>query len=344
VAFSNEPILRVTAPITQAQFVESRIINLLNFAIMVASKAARCVVAASGKLLVDFGLRRAHGAEAGLHAARASYLAGFAGTATVLASCRYGIPAFGTMAHSYVQSHDSEESAFQAFAVSQPADVTFLIDTYDTIAAARKVVQLAPQLRERGVTIKAVRLDSGDLAAQARGVRRVLDEGGLPRVAIFCSGGIDEYVIRTTLAAGAPIDGFGIGTHLTTSADAPYLDSAYKLQEYAGMPRRKRSEGKATWPGRKQVYRIYDGEGYMVRDIVGLEDERREGCALLEPVMKEGKRLSASPSLETLRTRAAAELARLPPRLKALEDARDAFRVEISPDVVRLARAVDRRT
>ena len=286
VFFPNEPIFRVTAPLPQAQLVESRLINLLHFQTLIASKAARSVLVAPNKLLVDFGLRRAHGAEAGLLAARASYLVGFAGSATVLAAPLFGVPIFGTMAHSFIQAHDEESIAFEHFAHSLPENVILLIDTYDTEAAAEKVVQLAPKLERDGIKIKGIRLDSGDLAEHAFKVRRILDEGGLGHVTIFASGSVDEYVLERLLQKKAPIDGFGIGTHMDTSADAPYLDCAYKLVEYAGKARRKRSEGKALWPGRKQVYRSYDHAGFMVGDVLSLEDDKLQGEALIRPVMK----------------------------------------------------------
>ena len=256
--FPDEPILRVTAPMPEAQLVESRVVNFLHFQTVIATKAARCVMAAPGKLLVDFGFRRAHGSEAGLLAARASYLAGFNGTATVQAAPEFGIPVYGTVAHSFIQAHDSEMEALERFAHSQPGNVVLLIDTYDTEAGAEKVVTLASRLREQGIAVKAVRLDSGDLAEHARRVRKILDDGGCQDVRIFSSGGLDEFALQDFLRSGAPIDGFGIGTRLDTSSDAPYLDCAYKLVEYAGIPRRKRSEGKATFPGRKQVYRRFD--------------------------------------------------------------------------------------
>lgn len=343
VCFPHEPLVRVTAPIAQAQLVESRIINLLHFQTLVASKAARCVLAAPGKLLVDFGLRRAHGAEAGLLAARAAYLAGFTGTATVLAGARFGIPLYGTMAHSYIEAHDVEADAFDAFARCHPGNVVLLLDTYDTEAAARKVVALAPALARRGIHIASVRLDSGDLAAHARSVRAILDAGGLAQVRVFASGNLDEVRIAALLADGAPVDGFGIGTHLTTSGDAPFLDCAYKLEEYAGRARRKRSEGKPTWPGRKQVYRRHDGDGRMCGDTVALEGDPPDGTALLVPVMRAGKRLIPADNLASARARAGAELARLPAPLRALDPA-EPYPVRIAPSLHALAREVDRRT
>jgi len=322
VFFENEPILRITAPLPQAQLVESRLLNILHFQTLIASKAARTLLLAPGKLLVDFGLRRAHGAEAGLLAARASYIAGFAGSATVLAEQKFGIPSFGTMAHSFIQSYEDEEAAFAEFARSRPANVTLLIDSYDTIAAARKVVHLAPQLAAEGITIRAVRIDSGDLDVLSRRVRQILDEGGLREVRVFASGGIDDERLASLIAAGAPIDGFGIGTSLTTSSDAPALDCAYKLEEYAGVPRRKRSAGKATWPGCKQVWRRLGADGRLAGDTLSLEGDRHDGEPLLMPVMQKGKRLQRSPSLAAIREHAARELARLPDTLRGLDGER----------------------
>ena len=345
VFFANEPILRVEAPIGQAQFIESRLLNLLNYSCLIASKASRCVLAAPGKLLVDFGLRRAHGAEAGLLAARSSYLAGFSGTATVLAGQQFGIPVFGTMAHSYIEAHEGEADAFKQFAASYQGGLTLLIDTYDTERAAARVVSFAPELRRLGGDLVSVRLDSGDLAEHARKVRAVLDEGGLGRVRIFASGNLDESRISALLDSGAPIDGFGVGTLMSTSADMPYLDTVYKLEAYAGLPRRKRSEGKATWPGIKQVYRFRGADGKIVRDLVALADEPVEGGGepQLQAVMREGKRLSAPIPLSELRNHAEAELSRLPYVLRSLETLPPAksYPVEISSGLHRLARELD---
>jgi nicotinate phosphoribosyltransferase len=339
VFFPDEPILRVTAPLAQAQLVETRLINLLHLQTLIASKAARSVLMAPDKLLVDFGLRRAHGAEAGLLAARATHIAGFAGTSNVLAGQQFGIPMFGTMAHSFIQAHDDETLAFEHFAHAQPDNVVLLIDTWDTEAAARKVVELAPRLARDGIRIKGVRIDSGDLAEHARRVRAILDAGGLRDSIIFVSGDLDEDVLRDLLAVGAPVDGFGIGTRVDTSSDMPYLDCAYKLQEYAGKPRRKRSEGKATWPGRKQVYRRHDADGRMAGDVVTLEDDSQAGEALLAPVMLRGRRLAPTPSLKEVRLHAAANLARLPEPLRRLQ-AID-YRVEIAPALRELAARID---
>ena len=343
VFFPEEPILRITAPLLQAQLVESRLINILHFQSMIASKAARIVLAAPGKLMVDFGFRRAHGAEAGLMAARASYLAGFAGTATVLAEQRFGIPTFGTMAHSFIQAHDDEAVAFEHFARSRPDNLTLLIDTYDTEAAARKVVALAPRLQADGISIRAVRLDSGDLIELSKRVRRVLDDGSLGNVAIFVSGGLDEDAIAAMMRAGAPIDGFGVGTSLTTSSDAPALDCAYKLEEYAGLARRKRSAGKVTWPGRKQIWRTSGADGRFAGDVLSLEDDGGEpGEPLIIPVMRGGRRLAKPPTLAAIRTRAAHDLERLPDPLRRLEPGAS-YPVRVGDRLVELAADFDRR-
>lgn len=343
VCFPNEPILRITAPLPEAQLIETRIINLLHFQTLIASKAARMVLAARDKTLIDFGLRRAHGAEAGLLAARASYLAGFTGSATTLANACFGVPIFGTMAHSFVQAHDDESSAFLHFARSRPEHTVLLIDTYDTEQGAQKVVDLAPRLAQLGIEVRGVRLDSGDLADHARKVRRILDDAGLQAIQIFASGGLDEAILRDHIAAGIPIDGYGIGTSLTTSADAPALDCAYKIQEYDGKPKRKRSEGKATWPGRKQIYRRYGANGTMVEDVLTLEDDVQDGDALIAPVMRAGVRIGPLPTLAETRERVADQLARLPEDLRRLDPT--AFHsVRVSATLQALAAAVDRVT
>jgi nicotinate phosphoribosyltransferase len=342
--FPDEPILCIIAPLPQAQLVESRVMNLLHFETLIASKAARSVLVAPNKLLVDFGLRRAHGAEAGMLAARATYLAGFAGSSTMLAGMAYGLPTFGTMAHSYVQAHGDEASAFEHFARSHPGNAILLIDTYDTEAAAAKVVVLARKLQAEGIGIKGVRIDSGDLAMHARKVRHLLDEGGLHEATIFASGNLDEYRLQELLSGGAPIDGFGVGTALDTSSDAPALDCAYKLQEYAGQARRKRSEGKSTWPGRKQVYRRYDADGRMAGDVVALaEDDPQQGEPLLREVMRNGQRIAASPPLDELRRQALAAYAKLPTGMAGLDAVRP-YPVGISDALRELARQVDSAT
>ena len=343
VCFPNEPLIRITAPLPQAQLVESRLINILHFQTLIASKAARMVLAAPGKILSDFGLRTAHGAEAGLYSARASYLAGFAGAANVLAGERYGVPIVGTMAHSFVQVHDDEMSAFENFARARPQGVILLIDTYDTEQGARKVVELAPRLAADGIAIRGVRIDSGDLTAMARKVRGILDEGGLSEVIILVSGGINEDVLQTMMKEKAPIDGFGIGVNLAASVDVPALDCAYKLQEYAGKPKRKLSEGKATWPGRKQVWRAYDADGRMRGDILSLENDRQPGEALIVPVMRAGTRVAPVPTLAQIRERAAGDLKRLPGPLARLESGFE-YPVNVADALTALAKQIEAKT
>jgi len=341
VIFPDEPIARVTAPLPEAQLLETRLINLLHFETVIASKAARMVLAAGDRTLIDFGLRRAHGAEAGLLAARASYLAGFAATATTPADWMYGIPITGTMAHSFIQAHDDEAAAFLAFARSRPDNVVLLLDTYDTESAAHRVVHIAPTLANEGIAIRGVRLDSGDLEAEAVLVRQILDRGGLSSVRIFASGGIDEDVLQRHVSNSAPIDGYGIGTSLTTSTDAPALDCAYKLQEYAGRPRRKLSTGKTTWPGRKQVFRRYGSNGTMVGDMLTLEGQAGSGEALIRPVLEHGERVLPYPGLQAARALAASQLESLPAHLKRL-DSTPAYPVLVAEPLKALAEQADR--
>ena len=345
VCFADEPLLRIVAPLREAQLVESRVMNLVHYSTLVASKAARSALAAPGRLLVDFGLRRAHGAEAALLSARASYLAGFAGTATVEAGRAFGIPVFGTMAHSYVQAHADEATAFERFARAHPANAVLLIDTYDTERGAQKVVELAARLAREGIAIKGVRIDSGDLGAHARRVRAILDAGGQRDVTIFASGNLDEYRLAELVGARAPIDGFGIGTRMNTSADAPYLDCAYKLEEYDGRPRRKRSEGKATWPGRKQVWRRLDAQGRLAGDVLSLATEAPPSGAspLLAPVMRGGRPVAPLPALATSRARARDELSRLPERLRRMDEA-PPYEVEVTSGLRALAAEIDAET
>lgn len=342
VFFANEPILRVTAPLPQAQLVESRLINILHFQTLIASKAARIMLAAPNKLLVDFGFRRAHGAEAGVMAARASYIVGFAGTATVLAGKDFGIPLYGTMAHSFIEAFDDEMDAFASFARARPDNLVLLLDTYDTEAAAHKVVALAPRLKAAGITIRGVRLDSGDLVALSRRVRAIFDAGGLTNVTIFASGGLDEDQLADFARQSAPIDGYGVGTSLTTSSDVPALDCVYKLQEYAGLARRKRSLKKATWPGRKQVWRRYGADGRLAGDEIAVVGDEKAGKPLIELVMQNGRRVRASPSLDEIRHHAKRELDGLPETLRSL-DQTATYPVDVAEDLKELAATVDRR-
>ncbi|WP_028584351.1 nicotinate phosphoribosyltransferase [Desulfogranum mediterraneum] len=341
--FPDEPILRVSAPLPLAQLVETRIINILQFQSMIASKAARIRLIEPKAMLMDFGLRRAHGAEAGLLAARASCLAGFDGTATVEAGRLFGLPIFGTMAHSFIQAHDSEQEAFRHFAASQPDNVVFLIDTYDTIKGAQNVVALAGELAAKNIPIKGVRIDSGDLVAGAFQVRKILDQAGLREVKILLSSSLDEYSLAEITAAGAPVDGYGIGTKMITSADYAFLDCSYKLVEYAGTGRRKRSQGKETWPGRKQVFRQYDDQGLLSKDCLTLDSDRLPGRPLLQPVMAEGQPLAQLPDLESCREHARAELASLPESMRTIEQV-PLPELEIAPALLRLTREVDQES
>ncbi len=318
VFFASEPVLRVVAPLPQAQLLESRIVNLLHYQTLVASKAARCRLAAGDAELIDFGLRRAHGAEAACLATRASHIAGFDATATVEAARRYGIPVVGTMAHSFVQAHELEEDAFRSFARCFPQDLMLLIDTYDTRRGAYRAAKIARELQQSGVHLQGVRIDSGDLAQEARHVRDILDHEGCRQTRIMVSGNVDEYVIAQMRAARVPIDTYCVGTRLTVSEDAPALDCAYKLQQYAGRPCRKRSLWKETWPGPRQTFRQYDAHGCIAMDVLGCADEAREGRELLHRVMTNGRRTAPSPSLQAVRTHCARELATLPPALHTL--------------------------
>ena len=340
VFFASEPVLRIEAPLPEAQLVESRIVNLLHYQIMVASKAARCRLAAGEKQLVDFGMRRAHGAEAACLAARASYLAGFDATATVAAAQGYGIPAVGTMAHSFVQAHELELDAFRNFVRCRPQNPTLLIDTYDIARGARHVVELIHELKGQGIAVQGVRIDSGDLALEALRVRAMLDSEGCREVRILVSGGIDERSITALRQARAPIDVFCVGTHLSVSDDAPALDCVYKLHQYAGRPCRKRSIAKETWPGPRQVHRQYDPHGRIAIDVLGCADEVCEGHALLQEVMVNGYRKAPAPALIDLRKHCREELDSLPVELRSLHS-KGRAPTKVSPRQHELAAMVD---
>jgi nicotinate phosphoribosyltransferase len=315
--FAQEPIVRVTAPIAQAQLIETAALAFVNFQTSIASKASRVVTAAAGRSVMEFGARRAHGLEAALYAARSAYLAGAAGTSFVEAGRRFGIPLSGTMAHSWVMSAPSEADAFADYTGLFGAHSVLLLDSYDTLAAARLIV--SSRLKPAGV-----RLDSGDLAALSREVREILDAGGLSSTKILASGDLDEFAIAALLDEGAPIDGFGVGTRLATSEDAPALGGVYKLVEVEenGVRRRvmKRSEGKATWPGRKQVWRVMRGET-AVRDLVTFEDEPPvpDAMPLLRQVVRSGFRVPEDMSLATARARCLRLVAELPPETRGLD-------------------------
>jgi nicotinate phosphoribosyltransferase len=314
VVLADEPLLEVTAPLPQAQLVETALLNYLTFQTALASKAARCRLAAAGRIeLVEFGFRRTHGIDAGIAAARLAALAGFSATSNVEAARRHDLRCSGTMAHSYIEAFPSELEAFRAFAHDLPSQTTFLVDTYDTLSGVAHAIQV---IKELGLeTRSAIRLDSGDLASLARASRVMLDSAGLTRVRILVSGGLDEHDLARLVANGAPVDAAGVGTRLGVSADAPYLDSVYKLVTYDGRPVAKQSEGKATLPGAKQVFR-----GPGLRDVLGLRDDPApEGTRpLLQPMMAGGRRVLPPGSLAQARARLEADLAALPASAKDL--------------------------
>lgn len=341
VFYPDEPIIRVSAPIAEAQLAETRLINFLHYQTLVATKAARMRLAAPEANLIDFGLRRAHSGEAGLLAARACYIAGFGGTATVPAARTFDIPIYGTMAHSFIQAHDDERQAFVNFATARPDQTVFLLDTYDTEQAAEKVTALAPALADEGIEVRGVRLDSGDLADHAHKVRKILDDAGLQATRIVASGGIDEFELQELTGKKAPIDAYGIGTSLVTSDDAPALDCAYKLKAYAGRARRKRSEGKAFWPGATQAFRRYGDDGRMVEDTVGRADDKLDGVPLARPIVREGKLIEPLPPLDDTRHHCEAELATLPDHLRRLEPFPH-YPVSVTQSLRQLADDVDR--
>ncbi len=328
--FAQEPVLEVTAPIIEAQLLETLVLNVIQMETLIASKAARCVCAARGKDLIDFSLRRTHGVDAGVKVARASYLAGFLGTSNMLAGKIYGIPVFGTMAHSYVTSFSSEMDSFLAFARTFPDNVVLLIDTYDTLCGARKAVEVARLLAAEGKKVRGVRLDSGDLVQLSREVRTILDDAGFRDVKILVSGSLDEFRLQELLEAGAAIDVFAVGTRMGVSADAPYFDIVYKIVEYGHRPLLKLSSGKKTWVGRKQVFRSYDKEGKMREDLLGLmEEDHRGGEPLLEVIIANGELVRSPESLALLRERFRQEWETLPQPYRAL-DTKAKYPVRIS--------------
>ena len=308
VVLAGEPLLEVTAPLPEAQLAETYVLNRLSHQTVIASKAVRCVLAAAGHPVVDFSLRRTHGPGAGFQAARLGAMAGFAGTSNVAAATALDVPAVGTMAHSYVEAFEDEEEAFRAFARTHPGPVTFLVDTYDTEEGVRVAARVLRDL-DRGPGC-AVRLDSGDLGALAVRARSLLDGAGLPDVRITVSGGLDEYAVERLVRSGAPVDVYAVGTRVGVSADAPYLDSAYKMVEYDGRPVMKLSSAKVTAPGPKQVFRRPG-----CADVIGLAGERppHDGTPLLETVMRDGRRTGDRAGLGECRARLAADLAALPP-------------------------------
>jgi nicotinate phosphoribosyltransferase len=344
VVFADEPMLEVTAPVLEAQLVETALLNLLHAQTVLASKAARSVLAAQGRGLAEFGLRRTHGLDAGLKASRAALLAGFDSTSNVLAGRTWGLELSGTMAHSFVTAFPTEAEAFRAYARAFPDAAVLLLDTYDTVAAARKAVEVARGLAAEGHHLAGVRLDSGDLAVLSRAVRTVLDEGGCSGVKILVSGGLDEHDIAALLAAGAPIDGFGIGTRLSTSADAPSVDLVYKLVRLDGRDVLKLSEGKRTWVGPKQVVRRLGPDGRLAGDVLALAEESLppDANGLLETVMRDGEPARPHPTLAESRARCAAQLATLPEGLRRLTNP-EAYVPVPSDELRRRQREAERR-
>ena len=342
VVFPSEPLIRITAPLIEAQLVETFLLNTVNLQTMIATKASRVVHAAKGKTVIEFGSRRVHGIDAGMKVARCSYIAGCQGTSNVLAGLNYNIPIFGTMAHSFIMSYENELDAFRAFAQTFPDKSTLLIDTYDDVAGAEKAIIVAKELEKQGCRLGGVRLDSGDLAVLSKKVRSMLDNRDLEYVRIFASGDLDEFKIAELLKKDAKIDAFGVGTKMGTSADRPYVDVIYKLSEIASSdgifsPVMKLSKGKVTLPGRKQVFRFKDQTNTFQRDLIGLADEKTEGEPLLIEVMKKGEIIYDLPSLEEIRTTATKNLSSLPAKYKELTNA-PKYTVEISKNLKTLVR------
>jgi nicotinate phosphoribosyltransferase len=326
IVFPNESLIRVTAPIIEAQLIESFLLNNVNVQTMIATKASRVVNVAQGRSIIEFGLRRTQGADAGMKAARCSYIAGCNGTSNVLAGMKYGIPIFGTMAHSFVMFFDTEIEAFRAFARTFPSKSLLLIDTFDDIAGAEKAAIVAKELQKKGQKLLGVRIDSGDLVEISKKVRTLLNAKGLNYVKIFASGDLDEYKIENLLSKGAKIDAFGVGTRMSTSEDRPYVDVIYKLcekmdKEGRFAPTMKLSKGKVTFPGRKQVFRVKDSKGYFLKDMIALHNEKCSGEPLLVKVMEKGEIVYNLPTLEEIRKRALENLSRLPKKYKQLRKA-----------------------
>jgi|UniRef100_A0A7C5ELU2 nicotinate phosphoribosyltransferase len=339
--FKDEPILEVSAPIIEAQLVETFIINAVSLQTLIATKAARSIYAAKGRPVIDFSLRRTQGSDAGLKVARASYLTGFLGTSNVLAGKLYGIPIFGTMAHSYITSFPEEIEAFRVFAKNFPKITTLLIDTYNDLVGAQKAAKVGKEMEARGERLRFVRLDSGDIADLSRKVRKILDEAGLNYVRLLASGGFDEFKIAEVLAQGGVVDAFAVGTKMGVSADEPYFDIAYKLVKYAGRPVMKLSTGKVTLVDKKQVWRHVDEKGQMLRDTIALREETlSDGEPLLKPVMRHGRLTGTLPTLKESRDYFQEQFARLPEPLKALENP-PPFPVDLSPGLKDLQARVE---
>ena len=318
--FADEPIVEISAPIIEAQLVETFVINQIHLQSLIATKAARCIYAAGDRPLVDFALRRTHGTDAGMKVARASYLAGFAGTSNVRAGQQYGIPIVGTMAHSFIMSFEHEVDAFRSYVAAFPNNAILLIDTYDTTAGARNAARVAKEMAGRGQKLIGVRIDSGDLGAQAHAVRKIFNEANLPDVKIIGSGGLDEYDLAELSAANAPFDSYGVGTKMGTSADAPWSDMSYKLVEYQERAVLKLSTGKASWPQRKQVFRARDKQNKVAGDVIGGREENCSEEKLLREYLRDGERVDGDATLSGSRKIFAEDFAALPESVKALRN------------------------
>jgi nicotinate phosphoribosyltransferase len=345
--FADEPIIRVTASLIEAQVVESFLLNTINLETMIASKASRVVCASGGRGVYDFSLRRTHGADAGIKVARSAYVAGFQGTSCVLAAKLYRIPAVGTMAHSFVMSFKKERDSFLAYSTAFPDRTTLLVDTYDTKKGVENAIYAGLRLKEKGHRLRGIRLDSGDIVTLSRLARRMLDKAGLKYAQIFASGNLDEFKIKELLSRGARVDNFGVGTNMGTSTDAPSLDVIYKISEVTDesgrfLPTMKLSRGKVTYPGRKQVFRIANSKGQFVRDILGLEGESLGGRPLLRKVMDKGKLVYRMPTLEKIREYAKKNLSRFPERLKEVIP-KYKYPVAISPQLQNLRHTLSRQ-
>jgi nicotinate phosphoribosyltransferase len=334
--FANEPVLEVTAPIIEAQMIETFLLNTMGFQSMIASKAARCVHVAGNRPLIDFSLRRTQGQDAGHNVARSTYIAGFAATSNVLAGQRFGIPISGTMAHSYVEAFSGDLAAFSAYSKTFPDTSIFLIDTYDTIDGAKHAVTIAKQMKENGNSLIGVRLDSGDMADLSQKVRKIFDDAGLFDVKIFASSGFDEFKIAKVIDQGAKIDAFGVGTKVGVSADAPYLDVVYKMVHFKDRDVRKLSPGKITLAGEKQVFRKSDPNGRYLEDIMGLRNDKiDQGKPLLKKVMENGEILRPHPPLQTIQDRFKKNFALLDDRYKSILE-HNAYPVNLSKSLQKL--------
>lgn len=347
VFFQGEPVIRVEAPIIEAQLLESFLLNTINLQTTIATKASRVVLAAREKGVYDFSLRRTQGVDAAVKAARSSYIAGVKGTSNVLAAKQYDIPAVGTMAHSFVMSFEDELTAFRAFVKTFPAASVLLVDTYDTLSGVKNAIAAAKELEKKGRRLLSIRLDSGDIVKLSRKARKLLDAAGLKYVKIFASGNLDEYKIQRLIKARAPVDNFGVGTNMGVSSDAPYLDVIYKISEVTDrlgrfLPTMKLSRDKVTFPGRKQVYRLFDSRGRYSGDVLGLEEEKIKGEPLLIKVIEEGRLVYNLPSLQDIQKRCREDLARLPEKVRRLSGF-GRFPVNLSPGLSALTRKLSRK-